>query len=103
MKKTKKIARKRINTAQKGASFERLHVNKHITDGAILSGRFAGSKCKGSLKVDVVAIYPDGRVILQQFKNFAKLGNFNKEKQAFLLTPLPKECILVREFIAKGE
>ena len=95
--------KKRINTARKGACFERLAVNNHIKAGALLAGRFAASKCKGKLKADVVAVYPDGKIVFQQFKNFAKLGNFDKEKQSFLLTPFPKECIIVREFIAKGQ
>ena len=56
-----------MNKYRKGANRERQAVLAHIKNGAIFAGRMAGSKCKGKLKVDVVALYPD-HVYLEQYK-----------------------------------
>lgn len=97
MSKTKKTAKKRINTARKGACFERLAVNNHIKNGALLSARFASSKCKGILHSDVIAIYPNGTIYLEQYKN--STSNYEKEIKNYMETPFPSKLSLVRKFV----
>ena len=96
-----------MNRYRKGANLEREAVNRHIKNGAILAGRFAGSKCKGKIKVDVVAIYPAvklgklGRIVLEQYKKGK--GSFTRERIKFLSVSIPKVHFLERKFIVQGD
>jgi len=77
-----------VNYYKRGADRERDAVNKHMAKGALLAGRFAGSKVgKGSvIKADVIAFY-DGVVIIEQHKKGK--GKCTKEKTQFLTTNFP--------------
>lgn len=92
-----------MNRYRSGANRERKAVNDHIANGAILSARFASSKCKGVLKSDVIAIYLkprisyDGVIYLEQYKK--SKGNYNSEAKKYLETKFPKRLIVVRKFI----
>jgi len=101
-----------MNRYRKGANLEREAVNRHIANGAIFAGRFAGSKCKGKLKVDVIAVYltPQdkytgdpfetrefGIVMFEQYKKGK--GTCKKERQKFKRTKLPNYVIVKRNFI----
>ena len=91
------------NKYRSGANRERKAVNDHIANGAILSARFASSKCKGKIKADVIAIYLkagnfyDGVVYLEQYKK--SKGNYNSEAKKYLETKFPKRLFVVRKFI----
>jgi len=94
-----------MNRYRKGANVEREAVNRHIKNGAIFAGRMAGSKCKGKLKVDVIAIYQPntkkgeliGTIYLEQYKKGkAKL---KKEEKRFYKVKFPRFLIVQRKFI----
>ncbi len=92
-----------MNRYKKGADVERQAVTDHIKNGALLAGRFAGSKCKGKLKVDVVALYPQnkfrpqGILVLEQYKKGKQ--SVTKEKKKFLKTKLPMYFETMTKFI----
>jgi len=91
-----------MNRYKKGADVERAAVNQHIKNGAIFAGRMAGSKCKGKLKVDVVALYmfsstAPGILILEQYKKGK--SNYTKERKVFNRVQLPSSLDVVRKFI----
>ena len=90
------------NPYRKGANLERKAVNNHIVNGAIFAGRFSGSKCKGKLKVDVVALYgpsnwDTGQLVLEQYKKGK--GSYKKEKTKFNKIKLPVLLDIKRNFI----
>ncbi len=86
-----------VNKYRQGANIERLAVNKAIEDGALLSGRFAGSKCRGKYKIDVLELWKD-KIILTQYKK----GKITKKERddlnelaGILDHPLPIEVKIV--------
>jgi len=85
-----------MNRYRKGANCERQAVLRHIKNGAIFAGRFAGSKCKGRLKVDVVALYP-GQLVLEQYKKTTQ--SVAKERRQFISKILPENVRIVRNFV----
>lgn len=89
-----------MNRYRKGANVERQAVTDHIKNGAIFAMRGAGSKCKGKLKVDVIALY-DGFLFLEQYKK--SKTSFKKEKKQFFKVKLPKKLVIVRRFIHNGK
>jgi len=90
-----------MNRYRKGANVEREAVNRHIKDGAVFAGRFAGSKCKGKLKVDVVALYYRkgiGSVLyLEQYKKGKQ--STKKEELKFMRVQLPYNVNIARNFV----
>ena len=91
-----------INRYRKGANLEREAVNQHIKNGAIFAMRGAGSKCRGKLKVDVVALYPKigilkGVLVLEQYKKGKQ--SIKKEKKQFMKIKLPDKLEVIRNFI----
>ena len=100
-----------MNYYRRGANVERAAVNQHIKDGAIFAGRFAASKCKGKLKIDVVALYPPKQkshtregiyyfpaiLVLEQYKK-GKVSN-SRDRKKFYAVDLPTWTHIRREFI----
>jgi len=86
-----------MNRYRKGANVEREAVNRHIKNGAIFAGRFAGSKCKGKLKVDVIALYSSGELYLEQYKKGKQ--SVTKEKRKFDKVFLPEILFISRNFV----
>ena len=66
----------------KGASFERRIIHDLVDMGALLAIRGAGSKSSGSIKADIMALFPSGVLVIIQAKNSS--SKFNKEKEEFL-------------------
>lgn len=89
------------NKYRKGANFERMGVLHHASvKTCVFAGRFASSKCKGKLKVDVVALHvKNGKGILyiEQYKK-TKVKK-TKEISKFLNAKLPKTVKLKPRFI----
>lgn len=85
-----------MNYYRRGANVERAAVTKHAEAGALLTGRFASSKCKGKIKADVIALYPD-RLVIEQYKKGK--SSWKKEKEKFDQVKLPNEVLIVRKFI----
>lgn len=103
---------KGMNNYRKGATVERKAVNDHIAKGALFAGRFAGSKMKGCIKIDVIALYPPTVkettadqlgfytppiLVLEQYKK--SKGKFVAERKAFEMADIPVRCDIVRKFI----
>ena len=65
----------------KGAVFERKIVHDLVDMGAILAIRGAGSKSFGSIKADIMALFPSGYLIIIQAKNSS--SKFKKEQEEF--------------------
>ena len=70
----------------KGASFERKIIHDLVDMGAILAIRGAGSKSFGSIKADIMALFPSGYLLIIQAKNSDK--KFKKEREDFNKHPL---------------
>ena len=66
----------------KGASFERKIVHDLVDMGAILAIRGAGSKSFGSIKADIMALFPSGYLVIIQAKNSSR--KFKKDHEEFL-------------------
>ena len=69
----------------KGAVFERKIVHDLVDMGAILAIRGAGSKSFGSIKADIMALFPSGYLIIIQAKNSS--SKFKKEQEEFKKHP----------------
>ena len=67
----------------KGARFERQILHDLIGMGALLAIRGAGSKSFGSIKADIMALFPSGYLIIIQAKNSS--SRFKKEQEEFML------------------
>ena len=65
----------------KGARFERQILHDLIGMGALLAIRGAGSKSFGSIKADIMALFPSGYLLIIQAKNSDK--KFKKEQEEF--------------------
>ena len=73
----------------KGARFERQIVHDLIEMGALLVLRGSGSKSYGSIKADIMALFPSGHLLVVQAKNSG--SKFKKERAAFESHPeLPR-------------
>ena len=66
----------------KGAVFERKIIHDLIDMGALLAIRGAGSKSAGSIKADIMALFPSGYLVIIQAK--ASKRKLKKEKEEFL-------------------
>ena len=66
----------------KGASFERRIIHDLIGMGALLAIRGAGSKSAGSIKADIMALFPSGYLVIIQAKNSS--SKFKKEHEEFI-------------------
>ena len=66
----------------KGAVFERRIIHDLIDMGALLAIRGAGSKSAGSIKADIMALFPSGYLVIIQAKTSKR--RFKKEKEEFL-------------------
>ena len=66
----------------KGARFERQILHDLIGMGALIAMRGAGSKSFGSIKADIMALFPSGYLIIIQAKNSS--SKFKKEQEEFL-------------------
>ena len=66
----------------KGASFERKIIHDLIGMGALLAIRGAGSKSAGSIKADIMALFPSGYLVIIQAKTSKR--KLKKEKEEFL-------------------
>ena len=65
----------------KGARFERQILHDLIGIGALLVMRGSGSKSYGSIKADIMALFPSGYLLIIQAKNSDK--KFKKEQEEF--------------------
>ena len=73
----------------KGARFELKLIHKLVGMGAILVMRGAGSRSYGSIKADIMALFPSGHLLIVQAKNSG--SKFRKERAAFESHPeLPR-------------
>ena len=73
----------------KGARFERKIIHDLIDMGALIAIRGAGSKSAGSIKADIMALFPSGHLLIVQAKNSG--SKFRKERAAFESHPkLPR-------------
>ena len=73
----------------KGARFELKLIHKLVGMGAILVMRGAGSRSYGSIKADIMALFPSGYLLIVQAKNSG--SKFKKERAAFESHPeLPR-------------
>ena len=73
----------------KGARFELKLIHKLVGMGAILVMRGAGSRSYGSIKADIMALFPSGHLLIVQAKNSG--SKFKKERAAFESHPeLPR-------------
>ena len=73
----------------KGARFERKIIHDLISMGALLVLRGSGSKSYGSIKADIMALFPSGYLLIVQAKNSG--SKFRKERAAFESHPeLPR-------------
>ena len=66
----------------KGARFERQLLHDLIGMGALLAIRGAGSKSFGSIKADIMALFPSGYLVIIQAKNSS--SKFKKEHEEFI-------------------
>ena len=66
----------------KGAVFERKIIHDLIDMGALIAMRGAGSKSAGSIKADIMALFPSGYLVIIQAKNSDK--KFKKEQEEFI-------------------
>ena len=66
----------------KGASFERKIIHDLIDMGALLVMRGSGSKSYGSIKADIMALFPSGYLVIIQAKNSS--SKFKKEQEEFM-------------------
>ena len=67
----------------KGAVFERKIIHDLVKMGALIAIRGAGSKSFGSIKVDIMALFPSGYLVIIQAKNSS--SKFKKEQEEFML------------------
>ena len=67
----------------KGAVFERKIIHDLIDMGALIAMRGAGSKSFGSIKADIMALFPSGNLVIIQAKNSS--SKFKKEQEEFML------------------
>ena len=65
----------------KGAVFERKIIHDLIGMGALLAIRGAGSKSFGSIKADIMALFPSGYLLIIQAKS--SKAKFKKEREEF--------------------
>ena len=70
----------------KGARFERQILHDLTDMGALLAIRGAGSKSFGSIKADIMALFPSGYLVIIQAKNSS--SKFKKEREDFNKHPL---------------
>ena len=66
----------------KGAVFERKIIHDLIDMGALIAMRGAGSKSAGSIKADIMALFPSGHLVIIQAKNSS--SKFKKEQEEFM-------------------
>ena len=66
----------------KGARFERQILHDLTDMGALIAIRGAGSKSAGSIKADIMALFPSGYLIIIQAKNSS--SKFKKEQEEFM-------------------
>ena len=67
----------------KGAVFERKIIHDLIDMGALIAMRGAGSKSFGTIKADIMALFPSGYLVIIQAKNSS--SKFKKEQEEFML------------------
>ena len=73
----------------KGASFERRIIHDLVSMGALIAMRGAGSKSAGSIKADIMALFPSGYLVIIQAKNTG--AKLKRERAAFESHPeLPR-------------
>ena len=73
----------------KGARFERRIIHDLVGMGAIIAMRGAGSRSYGPIKADIIALFPNGLLLVIQAKNSG--SKFRKERAAFESHPsLPR-------------
>ena len=65
----------------KGASFERKIIHDLIDMGALIAMRGAGSKSFGTIKADIMALFPSGYLVIIQAKNTG--AKLKKEREEF--------------------
>ena len=65
----------------KGASFERRIIHDLVNMGALIAMRGAGSKSAGSIKADIMALFPSGYLVIIQAKTSKR--KLKKEKEEF--------------------
>jgi Holliday junction resolvase len=66
----------------KGAVFERKIIHDLIDMGALIAMRGAGSKSAGSIKADIMALFPSGYLVIIQAKTSKR--KLKKEKEEFI-------------------
>ena len=66
----------------KGAIFERKIIHDLVDMGALIAMRGAGSKSAGSIKADIMALFPSGYLVIIQAKNSS--SKFKKEHEEFI-------------------
>jgi len=91
-----------MNQYRRGANLERKLVNEYADKkNTVLVGRFASSKCKGKIKVDVVVLSmeQDGSGSLKLIQAKKGKQNCKKERDKFHGTKLPTLATVTREFI----
>ena len=66
----------------KGARFERQLLHDLIGMGALIAMRGAGSKSFGTIKADIMALFPPGYLVIIQAKNSS--NKFKKEHEEFI-------------------
>ena len=90
---------KHMSKYRKGAQAERDLVN-HLTaqKETVLVGRFAGSKCKGKIKVDVIHLTKSCLYLYQvkKFKN--KSTKWGKEHKRFFAVKMPDNVFVFRRW-----
>ena len=67
----------------KGARFERQLIHDLTEMGALLVMRGSGSKSYGSIKADIMALFPSGYLVIIQAKNSS--SKFKREQEEFML------------------
>ena len=65
----------------KGARFERQLIHDLTEMGALLVMRGSGSKSYGTIKADIMALFPSGYLVIIQAKNSS--SKFKKEQEEF--------------------
>ena len=65
----------------KGASFERRIIHDLVSMGALIAMRGAGSKSAGSIKADIMALFPSGYLVIIQAKNTG--AQLKREREEF--------------------
>ena len=66
----------------KGAVFERRIIHDLTEMGSLLVMRGSGSKSYGSIKADIMALFPSGYLVIIQAKTSKR--KFKKEKEEFM-------------------